>query len=215
MKTYILSVNTLTWNLTSERHNNCAPCLGLILPIRWVTPPPNFLVWSVSLMALFLQYLRIWFVFKISTYLHDLLHYVDLIAFSYRNTSILSSTAFTYSYVFDCESFELSECDRTLISLCFLSQTLSVQIICILLKLSNVFSAFLSAEGTEINIKSVLNDSSLLFEILRSRNNHPTSLAGVGTWDNSEYVACLPHAPQMWTARGTCVIALCRTPPYK
>ena len=39
------------------------------------------------------------------------------------------------------ESFELSECDRTLISLCFLSQTLSVQIICILLKLSNVFSA--------------------------------------------------------------------------
>src|SRR3954470_16775697 len=43
MKTYILSVNTLTWNLTSEHHNNCAPCLGLILPIRWVTPPPIFL----------------------------------------------------------------------------------------------------------------------------------------------------------------------------
>ena len=41
MKTYILSVNTLMWNLTSERHDNCAPCLGLILPIRWVTPPPN------------------------------------------------------------------------------------------------------------------------------------------------------------------------------
>ena len=41
MKTYILSVNTLTWNLTSERHDNCAPCLGLILLIRWVTPPPN------------------------------------------------------------------------------------------------------------------------------------------------------------------------------
>ena len=64
MKTYILSVNTLTWNLTSERHDNCAPCLGLILPIRWVTPPPNFLVWSVSLMALLLQCLRIWFVFN-------------------------------------------------------------------------------------------------------------------------------------------------------
>ena len=64
MKTYILSVNTLTWNLTSERHDNCAPCLGLILPIRRVTPPPNFLVWSVSLMALFLKCLRIWFIFK-------------------------------------------------------------------------------------------------------------------------------------------------------
>ena len=42
MKTYIPSVNTLMWNLTSERHDNCASCLGLILPIRWVTPPPNF-----------------------------------------------------------------------------------------------------------------------------------------------------------------------------
>ena len=64
MKTYILSVNTLMWNLTSECHDNCAPCLGLILPIRWVTPPPNFSVWSVSLMALLLQRLRIWFVFS-------------------------------------------------------------------------------------------------------------------------------------------------------
>ena len=94
---------------------------------------------------------------QISTYLHDLLHYVDLIAFLYIYiyTSILSSTAFTYSYVFIVESFELSECDRTLISLCFLSQTLSVQIICILLKLSNAFSASLSAEDTETNIKSI------------------------------------------------------------
>ena len=64
MKIYTLSVNTLTWNLPSERHDNCAPCLGLILPIRWVTPPPNFSVWSVSLMVLFLQWLRIWFVFS-------------------------------------------------------------------------------------------------------------------------------------------------------
>ena len=64
MKTYILSVNTLMWNLASERHDNYAPCLGLILPIRWVTPPPNFSVWSVSLMALLLQRLRIWFVFS-------------------------------------------------------------------------------------------------------------------------------------------------------
>ena len=52
MKTYILSVNTLMWNLTSERHDNCASCLGLILPIRWLTPPPNVPFWSVSLVAL-------------------------------------------------------------------------------------------------------------------------------------------------------------------
>ena len=78
MKTYILSVNTLMWNLTSERHDNCASCLGLILPIRWVTPPPNALFGSVSLMALPC------YVFKfglasISTCLHDYLHYVDYI----------------------------------------------------------------------------------------------------------------------------------------
>ena len=153
MKTYILSVNTLTWNLTSERHDNCAPCLGLILPIRWVTPPPNFLVWSVSLMALFLQCLRIWFVFKFQ--LVFMIYFTMLIwLLSDIYTSVLSSTAFTYSYVFLVESFELSECDRTLISLCFLSQTLSVQIICILLKLSNVFSASLSVEDIETNIKS-------------------------------------------------------------
>ena len=142
MKTYILSVNTLTWNLTSERHDNCAPCLGLILPIRWVTPPPNFSVWSVSPMALFCKD----FTFglsSVSIYLRD---------FLYIYTSVLSSTTFTYSYVFSFESFELSECDRTLTSPCFLPQTLSIQIICILLKLSNVFSASLSAEDIETNI---------------------------------------------------------------
>ena len=63
MKTYILSVNTLTRNLTSERHDNCAPCLGLILPIWWVTPPPNFCL-EYCLLALHLQSLRIWFVFS-------------------------------------------------------------------------------------------------------------------------------------------------------
>ena len=66
MKTYILSVNTLMWNLTSERHDNCATCLSLILPIRWVTPPPNFSVWSVSLMALRLVCLHIWFGFNLN-----------------------------------------------------------------------------------------------------------------------------------------------------
>jgi len=148
MKTYILSVNTLTWNLTSEHHDNCAPCLGLILPIRWVTPPPNSSVWSVFLMALHLLCLRIWFVFNfnLSSWLSSLCWFVCILIYTY--ISVLCSTAFTYSYVFSFESFELSECDRTLTSLCFLPQTLSIQIICILLKLSNVFSASLSAEDT-------------------------------------------------------------------
>ena len=142
MKIYTLSVNILIWNLTSERHDNCAPCLGLILPIRWVTPPPTFLVWSVSLKALFCNDFPFG-LSSVSICLHDFLHYDGLIAFWYLYiyTSVLSSTAFTYSYVFKIGSFELSECDQTLTSLCFLSQTLSVQIICILLKLSNVFSA--------------------------------------------------------------------------
>ena len=101
MKTYILSVNTLTWNLTSERHNNCAPCLGLILPIRWVTPPPNFLVWSVSLMALLLNIFAHWFVFNLQ--LIFMIYFTMLswlLSHIYIYTSILSSTAFTYSYVF-------------------------------------------------------------------------------------------------------------------
>ena len=154
MKTYILSVNTLIWNLTLERHDNCAPCLGLILPIRWVTPPPNDLFWSVSLMALHLLCLHIWFGFdlNISSWLSSLCW-----LYRYIYTSVLSSTTFTCSYVFLVESFELSECDRTLTSLCFLSQILSLQIICILLKLSNVFSASLLAEDTETTIKSVFN----------------------------------------------------------
>ena len=145
MKTYILSVNILMWNLTSERHDNCAPCLGLILPIRWVTPPPNSSVWSVLPMALHLLCLNIWFGFNF-----NMSAWLSSLCWLYIYTSVLSSTAFTYSYVFLVESFELSECDRTLISLCFLSQTLSVQIICILLKLSNVFSASLSAASSPL-----------------------------------------------------------------
>ena len=139
MKAYTLSVNTLARDLTTERHDNCAPCLGLILPIRWVTPPPK-----IFLKCFIWRHNCIVFTFglsSISTCLHDYLHYVDLIVFWYIHISVLSSTSFTYSHVFLVESFELSECDRTLISLCLLSQTLSVQIICILLKLSNVFSA--------------------------------------------------------------------------
>ena len=60
-----------------------------------------------------------------------------------------------------------------------------------------------------------LNVQLLLPETRRSRNDHPTIQAGVGTWDNSKCVACSPRVPQMWTARGTCVIALCRPFPYK
>ena len=172
------------WKLTSERHDNCAPCLGLILPIRWVTPPPNSSVWSVLPMALHVLCLHILFVF-ISTCLHDYLHYVDLIVFWYIHTSVLSSTTFTYSYVFLVESFELSECDRTPISLCFLSQILSVQIICILLKLSNVFSASLSAKDTKTTIKSVFNAHSSTW----SRNDHPTIKACVGRGTNPK----IPH----------------------
>ena len=166
-------------------------------------------------MALHLLCLRIWFVFNfnLSSWLSSLCWFGCILIYTY--ISVLSSTAFTYSYVFSFESFELSECDRTLTSLCFLPQTLSIQIICILLKLSNVFSASLSAEDTETNIKSVLNVQFLLPETRRSRNDHPTVQAGVGMWDNSQCVACSPHVPQMWTTRGTCVIALCRPFPYK
>ena len=156
MKTCILSVNTLMRNLIPERHNNCAPCLGLILPIRWVTPPPNVL-FEVFHSRRYICYVFTFGLSSISTCLHDYLHYIDLIVFWYIHTSVLSSITFTYSYVFLVESFELSECDRTLTSLCFLSQILSLQIICILLKLSNVFSASLSAEDTETTIKSVFN----------------------------------------------------------
>ena len=99
MKIYTLSVNTLTWNLTSERHDNCAPCLGLILPIRWVTPPPNVLFWSVSLMALPCNVFTFGLA-SISTYLHDYLHYWVSLIRIYSYISVLSSTAFTYSYVF-------------------------------------------------------------------------------------------------------------------
>ena len=67
-----------------------------------------------------------------------------------------SSTTFTYSYVFMFESFDLSECDRTLTPSMLLPQILSIQIICILLKLSIVFSESLSAEDTEIKIEYVL-----------------------------------------------------------
>ena len=157
MKTYILSVNTLTWNFTSERHDNCAPCLGLILPIRWVTPPPNVL-FEVFHSWRYICYVFTFGLASISTCLHDYLHYVDYIYVYIYQCSVLYNIHLQLCLLV--ESFELSECDRTLTSLCFLSQTLSLQIICILLKLSNVFSASLLAEDTETNIKSVFNANS-------------------------------------------------------
>ena len=183
MKTYILSVNTLMWNLTSERHDSCAPCLGLILPIRWVTPPPNVLFevfhsWRYLAMSSHLVWLQSQHVFMII--------FTMLIIYIY--TSVLSSTTFTYSYVFIVESFELSECDRTLTSLCFLSQTLSLQIICILLKLSNVFSASLSAEDTETNIKSAFNANSFTWN--PEKWERPPDNPGVrGTWNKPQNFA--------------------------
>ena len=83
MKTYTLSVNTLMRNLSSERHDNCAPCLGLILPIWWVTPPPN----------LCLKYFIGRLICKVFAFnssstlilLHVYLHYIDLVLFGYIN----------------------------------------------------------------------------------------------------------------------------------
>ena len=78
----------------------------------------------------------------------------------YTNICALSSTAFTYSYAFLFESFDLSECDRTLTPSMLLPQILSAQIICILLKLSIVFSESLSAEDTETKVEHVFNATS-------------------------------------------------------
>ena len=99
MKTCIRSVHTLMRYVTWESHDNCASCLGLILPIRWVTPPPNSSVWSVLPMALHLLCLHILFVFilNLSSWLSSLCWF-DCLFHIY--TSVLSSTTFTYSYVF-------------------------------------------------------------------------------------------------------------------
>src|SRR5215216_636676 len=107
MKTYTLSVKTLTRNLTPERHNNCAPCLGLILPIRWVTPPPNFLeVFSFGVtiaLSSYLVCLQHWFIFMVYRHNVDLVFidiYIYIYIYIYIHICVLSSTAFTYSYVF-------------------------------------------------------------------------------------------------------------------
>ena len=101
-------MNTLTRNLTSERHDNCASCLGLILLIQWITPPPNLCLKCFSW-----RYICKVFALGLSSY--------RTYIYRERESCVLSSTAFTYSYVFIFESFGLSECDRTLTSLCFLT----------------------------------------------------------------------------------------------
>ena len=99
MKTYTLSVNTLMQKLTLECHDNCATCLGLILPIRWVTPPPNS-----CLKCFYWCHICIIFAFGLSSTMICLrvyLHNVELVLCWYIYIySVLSSTAFTYSYVF-------------------------------------------------------------------------------------------------------------------
>ena len=81
MKTYTLSVNTLMWKLTSERHDNCVPCLGPILPIRWVTPPPNSCLKCFSW-----RHICKVFTFDLSSsliWLHIYLHNVHLVSYWY------------------------------------------------------------------------------------------------------------------------------------
>ena len=119
MKTYPLSVNALMWNLTSKRHDNCAPCLDLILPIRWVPPPPNS-YWSVSLgvtiaKSSHLDCLQHWFVFMI--YLCN----VELAHIFIAMSSLLN---------LDWSKWMWSDPNL----LCASTSIISVQIICILLK---------------------------------------------------------------------------------
>ena len=191
MKTYTLSVNTLMRNLTSDHHDNCAPCLGSYTVGNATTK----ILFDVFHLALHLQSLRIWFVFNIvmNSCLSSQCLFGLILVYTY--ISVLSSTAYTYIYVFSFESFGLSECDRTLTSSMLLPQILSIQIICILLKLSNVFS--LSAEDIETKVEFVLNAISFLPETQRSQNDHPTVQACMGTWNNFQCVACLPCVPQM------------------
>ena len=117
MKTYTRSMNRLTRNLTSVRHDNCAPCLDLILPIRWVTPSPNFCL-ECFLLALHLLCLHIWFVFKFQHVLMFIFT-IELVLFRYIHILVLcplQHSLIAMSSRF--ESFELSECDRTLTFLC-------------------------------------------------------------------------------------------------
>ena len=118
MKTYTLSVNTLMRNLTLERHesgSNTSYTVG---------NATTKLLFEVFLLALHLLRLRICFIFNIdlSSLWFSPCWFSSTQIYSY--TWVLSSTTFTYSYVFLFESLELSACDRTRTSLCFLLKSI-------------------------------------------------------------------------------------------
>ena len=123
---------------------------------------------------------------------------------------VLSSTTFTYSYVFILEFFwpkwmwsdPNPFCASTSNSI-YLSHMHSVET-CQMSSLSPC-----QQKTQRQTFKSVFNAISLLPEYRRSWNDHPTIQACVGTWNNFQWVACMPCVLQMWTARGTCVIMLC------
>ena len=149
MNTYILSVNTLMWNLTLERHDNCAPCLGLIFPIRWVTPPPHFL--ENSHLASWMHYLHIWFVFNIglsSRFIFAMLSWSSLLYINVfcplQHSLIPMSSNLLFS--------ELSECDRTLTPYVLIPQVPSISSYAFCWHVLNVFIVPLSAEDVETHI---------------------------------------------------------------
>ena len=193
MKTYILSVNTLMWKLTSERHDNCAPCLGLILPIRWVTPPPNFSVWSVSLMVLFLQCLRIWsvFNFNLSSWFSSLCWFdcflICILVFCPLQHSLIAMSScwiFWTKWMWSDPNLSMLTISKSICPNHMHSIETVECLLCILVSRRH-------RDKHQVLFKWFI----FIVDIWRSRNNHLTNLAGTGTWENSEYVACLPRAP--------------------
>ena len=105
MKTNTLSVKKLTKNLILRALRQLYAVSEIIILIRWVTPPPK-----VEIPQLF-----IFFNFALSSLFPS---FSSLAIYIYE---FMSSTSFTYGYFFKLH-FLLSECDRTLTSLCSLSQ---------------------------------------------------------------------------------------------
>ena len=148
MNTYILSVNTLTWNLTSERHDNCAPCLGLIFPIRRVTPPPNFWL-EYFLLALHLQSLCILLVFNANMdSCLSLMYWFSFCPLQHSLIAMSSHWIFWTKWMWSDPNLSM------LLSQVYLSKSYAFYWNC-----QNVFSASLLAKDTETNINlfSMLN----------------------------------------------------------
>ena len=151
MKTYTLSVNTLTRNLTLERRDNCASCLGLILPIRWVTPPPNSCLkcfnWrhNCKVFSFGLSSTLIW--------LHVYFPNVELVSYWYTHIFVFCPLQHSLIAMSSCLHFlDLSECDRTLTLSVLIPQILSVSSNAFCWHMSNVFTVSLSAKDTETRI---------------------------------------------------------------